>query len=381
VSDSPKIPVQADPREFGRLIAGLRESKGLTQDDLASRVPAHYADGSTYRRVELGSRKPSRDAAIAILRHGLEINSAAEINRPLTLLAYAPLTAEEIIALKLTEMALDQGHAAVIPEPRPRLIRMDGSNVILMATGIAAISSVFAASLAWWASANAVVLLTSVLYAALYAVSVFLESQHQADRRTIPVAASLAFAVMVTASSAALSADMWLVRIGSGAGLLTAFAISWTAAAAQWLIVRPYLSDRAVVPLRYEPHTAQAAHLKNTLQFLLLASVFWIPPMHAVAVLRRELALGHTSFVQQVLSHQIMVGKSIVSLAPVALGVLLLALIPVALIMGSRLVDNLKSDRRQNSYSILLYTRATLYFGLCIFCLGWYADALAGLIA
>jgi transcriptional regulator with XRE-family HTH domain len=381
VSDPPEIPVPADPRAFGQLIARMRESKGLTQDDLAGRVPAFYADGSTYRRVELASRKPSRDAAIGILRHGLEINSTAEINRALTLLAYAPLTAEEAIALKLTETELGQIPVAVISEPKPHSTRIGGSNAILVAAGIALISSVFAAWLTWWTSVNAAALLTSVLYAALYAVSVFLESQHQTDRQAIPVAASLVFAVMVTASTGALSVDAWLVRIGSGAGLLTAFTISWAAAAVQWLIMRPYLSDRAVVPLRYEPHTAQAAHLKNTLQFLLLASVFWIPPMHAVAVLRRELALGHTSFVQQALSHQIMVGKSMVSLAPVTLGVLLLALVPAALIMGSRLVDNLKSDRRQNSYSILLYTRAALYFGLCIFCVGWYADTLAGLIA
>jgi hypothetical protein len=365
------------------MIARQRESKGLTQDDVAHRVPGHYADGSTYRRVELARRKPTRDAAIAILRHGLEINAAPDINRALALLAYGPLDKEEVGALRVVETPSGEVtvSAETVPAPKVPRVLFGFSDQVIMATGITVLSLVAVGTWAAFTSADLAAYMTSVIYASLYAVSVLLESQHQTNRQTIPVAAALAFSIMATSSAAALSADAWLVRIGSGTGLITAFAIAWAAAGTQWLIVRPYLSDRAVVPLRYEPHTAQAAHLKNTMQFLLLASVFWLPPIHAVAVLRRELALGHTAFIQQALSREIMVGKGIVALAPGALGLVLLAIIPVALVMACRLVDNLKSDRRQNRYSILLYTRAALFFGLSLYCLGWYADKLANLIS
>jgi transcriptional regulator with XRE-family HTH domain len=383
VPDSPNSLTQADPRAFGRLIAKIREANGMTQPEVANRVPGHYGEASTYRRIELGSRKCSRDAAIAILRHGLQVSSLAVINSGLALLAYAPLNPEEIGALHLA----NSGNQAMtvpaekIPDRQAGwLVRLSASRTATSA-GLVTISLVLAVVAARRMPFAAAVFGSAIVYAALYAVSVLLETQHQADHRRRPTAAALAFALMLIASVAALALDGWLVRTGSGAGLWAAFAVCWTAAGAQWFMVRPALADRAVVPLRFQAHTAQAAHLKNTLYFLLLASVFWLPPLHAVAVLRRELQFGHTAFVQQAISHPALImGRSIISLGPEALMAVLIAVLGAAAVMGSRLLDNLKPDPRQNGYCVLLYTRTALFFGLSFLCIGWYADKLGGLL-
>ncbi len=47
--------------------------------------------------------------------------------------------------------------------------------------------------------------------------------------------------------------------------------------------------------------------------------------------------------------------------------------------MGAHLLDNLRPHARLNSFTLLFYLRALLYFLLCLVCIGWFAYALSEL--
>lgn len=378
---SPNSVIQADPLAFGRLVSQIRKSHGLTQENVVSRVPGHYGEVRSYRRIEAGARTPARDAAIAILRHGLEVNSQAAINQGLSLLSYTPLAAEEAAALNLAH----SDEAAPIVAAEDVSTGAEGwygrfsANRNAIAAAVIATSLVVGAIMAFWLTADAPLVLGSgIMYGALCAVSVLLESHVHVNRDGIPIAAALAFGVALVGSIAAVVSDAALVHVGSGGGLVAAVGFLWAAAAGQWLVVRPALEDRPVAPLRYQALTAQAAHLKNTLYFVLLATVFWIPPMHAVVVLERESQFGHIQFVHQAVSHQIfIIAKGIITPTPSGLVCAFVVMLLVAIWMADPLLSNLKQDRRQNGYCILLYTRTALFVGLSIVWIGWYSTRMA----
>jgi len=70
--------------------------------------------------------------------------------------------------------------------------------------------------------------------------------------------------------------------------------------------------ESVVVPTNFQAHTAQAAHLKNTVYFLVIVLLFWLPPFHCVAVLRREIYAGHAASVREILAHQLLHGRDFV---------------------------------------------------------------------
>ncbi len=384
MSDSPSSLIEADPRAFGRLISQIRKAKGLTQEQVVGRVSDHYGEVRSYRRIEAGTRSPARDTAIAILSDGLDVDSQDRISQALSLLSYAPLTREEAVALKLTgsdDAKVSLAEQAVPTSSQARDRKLQASQTVT--TAIIAISVAIGGITAICLTVDALAVAgTAIIYAALYAVSVQLENHVQGDRDGSLIASALAFGVTLITSVAVLAADAGLVRHGSEAGLGVALVLLWAAAAGQWFIVRPALPDRAVAPLRYQALTAQAAHLKNTLYFVLLASVFWIPPMHAITVLERELHFGHVALVQQLASHQVfIIGRGIIAPGPAGLLGAFVVMLAASPIMAYPLFTNLKQDRRQNGYCILLFTRTALIFGLSILCLGWYAMRLASLNA
>jgi hypothetical protein len=226
-------------------------------------------------------------------------------------------------------------------------------------------------------------LATTILYAALYIVSVLLETSYRTSGHSgASVRLLLIFCLMLGTSLAALVLDIQFIRTGKPDGLWIALLLFLIAAVAQWLIVRTMLPSASIVPANFQSLTAQAAHLKNTSYFLSIVVFFWIPPVHCVFTLERELRMGRTHVVQRVLADSsLFSGVGVIYPKPAWLWVILLATVPAALKMGARLVDNLQSSVFLNRYLNLFYARALLYYTLSILCLLWYTQSIAQISA
>lgn len=365
-----------DPRAFGRAIAQIRRAKGLRQRDVAERIDTYYSDERSYRRIETGERLPGRDAAIAILKSGLEVGDAEKVDGVLALAGYDPLIRDETPVLKPNR---------VISEPiRPGEVQhvpwlvCSGRSVWLVV--IPLVGTIVISGLVGFLSGNpAIVIGTAAVYGLLYAVSLLLESAM--DTRAMPVmpVAVWLFCLIATSSTIALALDTWLARVGNPAALLIVFGVFLVSAAAQWLIARSVLSESAVVPMQFQAHTAQAAHLKNTSYYLAIVALFWLPPFHCVQVLHRELELGHTATVEAQIARRLITGRDFVAPSPETLWFMFLALGLLAIPMAVRLLENLKAHPGINRYTSLAYVRAVLYFLLVLVCVFWYSAEIAGL--
>lgn len=362
----------ADPGAFGRTLAKLRRARGYSQQDVAGRISTYYSEAGTYGRVERGERYPEREKVVAILVHGILIREIAEINRVLQLAGYEALSADEIVTLGLKPA--DTGTSEETPPPvtQPVNPRRDWPPA-----GILLGSLALGGWIAWLIPSYApFVLVTSCLYAGLYVVSLYLESA--LDPKIFPTRAAVyTFALVYLSSTSALATDTALVDSGNGSALLLSLTIFLLAAISQFAIVRRALPESAIVPATFQTRTAQGAHLKNTSYFLLIVVVFWLPSFHAVVTLSRELQLGHADWVRQVLAQDLMVGRGLLALSVRWLLGLLFATFLIAWYMGAHLLDNLRSHDQLNSFTLLFYLRAFLYFLLCLLCVGWYAFSLS----
>lgn len=361
----------SDARPIGHAIRRLRRSHGLTLKQVVGRVLTHYADESALGRVERGERMPERERAIAVLATGIGEKNPEVINEVLALGNYAPLASNEVQKLNLQAAPPERVVEPSIPADRPLRPMLRTRIVVGLVGGVL----IIAAGIAAWGGQDAVtVLLTAVLYGGLYADSVFLESTFGGALKRVAPCASVVFCVMFFSSVLALTADQWVVTRKQSSGLPMSLLVFLAAAAVQWVLARKVLPDRAVVPSRLQAMTAQAAHLKNTLYFLLAVIVFWLPPFHCIMVLRRELQLGHIVFTREMLSSWLLIGRGIICLSPGILWCVAGGLVPVSLVMAARLLDNLKAHPRQNSFTFLFFIRAALYFLLVLVCLYWYSS-------
>jgi transcriptional regulator with XRE-family HTH domain len=370
-----------DPQAFGGALAEIRKSKGLTQKAVADRISTYYSDDSAYRRVERGQRLPDRDAAIAILTAGLGAAVVEQINGILALAGYAPLTEGESRQLRLPVSQPE----AVSATPRGNARRSFWTVFVSKSEGrfrplVVLVSSIAVSVLLAVSSGRApVVIASTMLYASLYAVSLLLESALDAKRPSRWAVGVVLFCLMLASSVVALTVDTWLAGKGSPVALPLSFAIYLCAAAVQWMIARTALPEIVVVPLQFQAHTAQAAHLKNTLYFLVIVALFWLPPFHCIAELQREVRIGHASWVKALVGRHLILGKDFVALSPEALWFVLLGLALLAVPMAARLLENLKTHPGLNTYTGLLYLRAALYFLLILVCLIWYSSEIASL--
>ena len=369
-----------NPHSFGKAVADLRKSRGIPQKEIVARVSAFYSEESAYRRIESGRRLPNREAAIAILRYGLELTDVDLINPLIALAGYGPLNAVEVAAL-----GLEGGRTPVLTVKSPtdyeflnRFDRPDRLKVFALA--VTAIAFSLACAVVFPLDDQPIYsLTTSTLYSALYVVSLLLESAYEPNRKNVRPACVVAFALMLVSSVAALGIDSAMTRAGNNSGLLLAFLMFVGAAVVQAILLRGTLSDQAIVTTRFQAHTAQAAHLKNTAYYLLIVIVFWLPTFNCVSVLHREIQLGRTEFVRSVLQQHLLVGNGILSLSATVLAVIFLSVIGISIAMNAHLTENLRPHPRLNVYSALIYLRAAIGFSLCATCLGWYAYSLGAL--
>jgi len=366
----------SDPVAFGKAIAQLRKNQGLKQKEVVARVSDCYSEESAYRRIESGRRFPSRDAAIAILVRGVRLTDLDRINSLLALAGYNGLSADEASSLDLPEIEanLPTGGSQDRLGIWNRILARSESKPFGVALAFGSIIlSVWIASRIgeWWFP-----LVSSMMYAALYVLSLFLESAYEFDRARVLPAALFAFCFMLSTSVTALAVDARCVASGKTYAMWLALTIFLATAMLQWLILRSTLPSYTIVKTSYQSHTAQSAHLKNTEYFLFIVILFWLPPFHCISVLRREAQAGNTGLVREFLGHWFLVGKGILCPNVGALCGILLVLIVAAMLMRGRLLDNLEPHPMKNLYVTLFYARAFVYFAMCVVCIGWYADSI-----
>jgi transcriptional regulator with XRE-family HTH domain len=362
----------ANPGVFGQALAKLRLNRGYTQKQVAERIPTYYSDAGAYGRIERGDRNADRDTVIAILTRGLLILNIAEINGLLKLAEYQALGAEDMERFGIApQEPVDQPP----PEGDLRSAGWDRRTSGILG-GSLALSGLVVRLIPQHAL---FALLTSFVYAALYAVSLYLESAFEPKPSQTRKAAVRTFGFVAVSSTLALAADRILIDAGHPFALLFSLVIFLCAAIMQFFIARSALSEAAIVPATFQTRTAQSAHLKNTGYFLLIVVVFWLPPFHCVSTFAREIRAGQAGWVRQVLAQQLMLGRGVFALrVPWLLG-LLLAILLISLYMAYCLLDKLQPHPRLNSFTLLFYLRAFLYFVLCLICIGWYANSLAEL--
>lgn len=350
---------------FGSALRDLRMAKGLQQQEIAQRIPHRYSSDRSYRRAESGDRLPDRDTVIDIVVRGLLESNPDTVNRMLSLAGYLSLSAAESEKLQLAPVAASVGQS----HQRPVL-----SAAIVTALVAASVATAFnIRGLPMW-----FVLLTSGLYAALYGVSLLLESRYGTTASGMKCTVWYVCGGVFVTSVAALALLSALARAGGSEGLWLALAIFVITAAIQWIASRLVLSSEPVVELTFSSHTAQAAHLKNTLYFLTAVVFFWVPPAHSLLCLDRELALGSRQSIARVLEGHGL-SNGLLHPKPAWLWGLLLFIIGVTLLMGSRLLDSLRPNPNRNDFLVLFYLRALLYFCLAFTCVLWYSVRLDGI--
>jgi transcriptional regulator with XRE-family HTH domain len=358
----------------------VRESKGLTQKQVAERVSTFYSDDSAYRRIERGTRLPEREAAIAIVGQGLLVTDVQQINGLIALAGYSPLSVQELQDIQRGQAAVS-GPAATVSKRDRFWTSIASSNRFPAAVGLSLSGAILICVLLNSRLPDPVVGFSAcLLYAALYPVSILLESSHGQYGREVDAAAVGTFCLVLLTSAIALTLDYGLAQSGNIAGLALGLGLFVSAAVVQWLATRSALPDTAIVAASFQTRTAQAAHLKNTGYFVAVVVLFWLPPYHAIVVLRHQVQWGETEAVRNFQSRYFLASRGLLAPSPGVLWIALALLLLLSIPMGAKLLDRLTPHQRLNRYSILLYIRTFLYFLLSLTCLGWYSYAFGSLI-
>jgi len=227
------------------------------------------------------------------------------------------------------------------------------------------------------------ILLVSGLYAALYCSAVFLEIAYRFDlcKASAVLVALLVLVWMLSTSALALMLDRKLTFHGRDSGLMMSIVIFFVAAAIAFVGVRFFLPNVSITQATFPAYTAQAAYLKDTVYFLLLALLFLIVPFHFVIAMDYEIERGRAQTVLDILDGETraILPKRTIFLRFWVLALVLVIFGLVSIAMTAHLVDNLQPGPYRNLFTLLVYLRGILYFGLGIECLAWYYNALMDL--
>jgi hypothetical protein len=233
----------------------------------------------------------------------------------------------------------------------------------------------------WWGGHRWHVLLSSGIYAAIFAVTMLVEVAYQFDvyGRQGVTGATLMWLWMVATSLAALTLDWRLVRAGDRRALPLAVGVFSLGVFGAIMISRGFLPDHPVTLLTTsQAAPAQAAYLKSILYGLILNVLFWLPPFHFVITLQRELAEGRHRMTLGLLTGDKLSVTPRGAFYPrlVALLVCFVLVIVVAFNLHHDLMGKLKPDPYFNLFSWLIYARLTCYFALGAEGVAWYARSL-----
>lgn len=297
---------------------------------------AAYGDVRGLRKLEAGELQPKRKAIIELLYEALEERDPAVFDELLSLAGYRGLNDQEKSRLSLAAPQVPEVQPMLPPHYVPEWLRWLWRGLI--------IGGFVATVLAGW-GCSGFEWISSLMFSGLFTVSVLLETANEFHGRETIEAAGAAAAIMLPASLAALRFDSRGALMGHSEYLIYALFVIVIAALTQWLLVRPALPSYTIVQTKFQTQPAQAAHLKNTAYFLVLAFLFWLPPHHC-----REATIHHL--------------PAAYCPPPLALWILLVCVIAGTIPMGSRLLDSLQPSAHQNAYITLFWIRALLFFAL-----------------
>lgn len=221
---------------------------------------------------------------------------------------------------------------------------------------------------------------SSTLYAALYAVCILLEVAYAFDKlgHAAMKIAPLAFVWIALSSLAALTLDRKLVAQGRSGGLAVSLGMFLFAAVTLFAGLTRFFPSFPITQASFQTYPAQAAFLKDMAYFACLAFFYMILPYHFVATLEREISLNRQRSVLITLTTRKFRVSPQGTIYPRfwVLAVFLAVLALVSLTMMTHLLDNLSPGPHMNLFTQLVYVRGILYFALGLECLAWYYRAL-----
>lgn len=216
------------------------------------------------------------------------------------------------------------------------------------------------------------VLVSSSLYAALYAVAIILEVAYEFARfgHSALKFAFVAFFWILLTSSTALIIDSKLTDKGKRAAQMWSIGALLISALLLFVGASRFLPSTPISKLNFQSYSAQAAYLKDMVYFVVLAVFFISFPFHNVVRLGHEINKGRAAEILQTFSERLSGRNAYVRVWALTAFLIMLALASLA--MTAHLLDNLKTGPHMNLFTQLVYLRGILYFGLGIECLLWY---------
>ena len=349
-----------DLQRFGQTLRELRERRGLTQDDVVERSRA-YRDARSVRKIESGEQRPKREIIISLLTKGLDEQNCSTIDNLLRFAGYDPLRDSEITRLDLRPLSQEPQ----VPPPQPSVDEAEPTPEVerrSLIWKVAALLCVLATIGMSVILGDVFLIVSAIMYAALYPISILLESAHDFKGDETVAAALLSFAIIWLSSAAALWAETSILR---AAGLWIGIAIFVTSAILQWVLVRPALPALATVPTSFQSMTGRAAHLKNTGYYLIFVFSFWVLPVRCVAI---QTAIRHKLITN---------GHGILCPPPLWLWMLLGLYLVLFLPMGHTLLGSMRAGPHFDRYLTLILSRAIVGLLLSVICLIWYSIRLS----
>lgn len=380
----------------------LRKARGLTQEDVIER--AQYPG---YPRLEQGTRNASRRALLLIGSDGFHLADAESFDRLLQSAGFPPVTDEEIknwriVARPLPREMVRPAHPdpqclPVVDVPEQQIetenavqaeddklgeelhdagtlsLTARQSDRSIATVVIWALTAIACAILSYWIETlpAGLIAVLCVLYAALFPVSLFLETAYHQPLAQTGRAASIVFCgILLTTMVVFLAVD----RLGSQYPLpafIGSVFIFAGSAFVQWFSVRNMLSERRSVESDGHVLSSQAAHLKNTIYFLSSPLCFLMPCTLGILQLPRITGAGATLNSTD-LSFEAGLGPLRPAVFWILFGVFELVTIP----MGFPFLDRLPDHPAKNKFTLFYFARAFLYFLVNFACLSWYTLAL-----
>ncbi len=215
-----------------------------------------------------------------------------------------------------------------------------------------------------------------LIYAALYSEAVLLEVAYDFNRYSPRVWKMCAIAlgwVMIT-SLVGLAVNQRVSLKQSAVRLCISLAVFVVGAGLLFAFLTSFLPTLPITQASFQTYSAQAAYLKDTAYFLVLAFLFLILPFHFVVTMEHEIKRPQDRSSAQATAHDAvsMLPRGIIYPRFWALALLLLLFGVISLAMTAHLLDNLNAGPHTNLFVQLVYLRGILFFGLGIECLAWY---------
>jgi len=220
----------------------------------------------------------------------------------------------------------------------------------------------------------------AVIFACIVALSVFMEIAYQYDRFAAFAwtAAPVVFLWMAAAGIGALATDWRLTRAGRASGLAASIGVLVSAAALQYMVLRPFLPIFPITEATFQTWTAQAAFLKDTVYTVAFTALFTLVPFHFIVTMQRELQGGRHRMAFELLTG----GRFAVAptRAPYIrawlLGVLLVCGAIYSIVSTAHLLEALKVTEYSNLFIHTIQIRWLLFLALGLEGLAWYHSAL-----